>query len=97
MSREVTTIKGKKYSIPKCFSGLIFDLESLVGVEAVGMGKFSEKKRHEGDWVIIKHFDESKRTIKVVANIGRWQEDFFIRIDPAYRDDIEEYIKNYQF
>lgn len=96
MPRKTIRLDGRKHQTPKCFVRFLRDLEALVEVDCVGLGKFIKKTGDETRPLQIKYYDEQKRSLKVCIRYGGFSGDFFVRIKPRYKKDaVQEYVENY--
>ena len=96
MPKQTILLHGRKHSIPRCFEGLLFDLEALVGLRDVGTGRFRARGHRMGNRIEIKYYDESTPKMKITAYRGRFSQDFYLRVSPSEREYVEEQIRKYR-
>jgi len=72
-------------------------LEGLLGVKAIGTGKFQFVKHPDEhrQGCKIMHYDNITHTLYVVAIKNQNKQKLFIRIDPDYLENIARYVNEY--
>jgi len=97
MASRVTTVKGKKHSMPRKFVSFLDYLRRGDDIEAVGTGKFRVyNSRISEPEIAFKGFCEETRILRVTLYQDRYRQDFFVRIAcGANRTDIVRYLSKY--
>ena len=96
MASLTTTLKGKKHRIPRCMISFLDVLSGLDGVESIGQGRFSPLKEYSRKQINkIKYYDEPTRTLKLKVNFEEFSQDFYLRVKPGERENVERFILNY--
>lgn len=94
MTKNTIRLDGKKHTMPNCFVKFFADLEALVGVERVGTGNYWQKGPITNQ-CLIKYYDTTTHTLKVNITGSGWTQDFYVRIEPLKRTQVEQYILSY--
>lgn len=94
--KKTIRLPGKKHSMPKCFEEALYKLESIEGIEQVGIGRFGDKgnKNYREEYQ-IKYYNESTRTFKITVNEKGFSQDFYLKINPLHKETIEQKVNNY--
>jgi hypothetical protein len=91
------TIKpeGRHHSIPRNLYGFVSDLELTAGVEEVRGGRFLHRKNYRNFEARIQHYNETTRILRVKVRNKKFIAYFSIRIKPEARQEVEDYITDY--
>ena len=96
MLKKTIRLDGKKHRIPICFEKLLYNLESLVGLENVGIGEFRAKNYMGANGIEIKYYDKNTLKMKITASKTMFNQDFYLRVNPSEREYIEEQLRGYR-
>lgn len=82
--------------MPKGIYDFFGDLESLAGVEAVNSGRFIPRNKVNGFEANIQFYDEVRRIFRLRVAYKGFVSYPEIRVSPEAKDEVEEYIRNYE-
>lgn len=86
---------GRRHAMPRCMFDFFGNLETLPGIEEVRGYEFLRRRYSKSFQTHVQHYDESSKVLRIKAQYGIFIAFFNLRIDPQYRQEVEDYIAAY--